>query len=502
MCRAFLFLALGLVSARNDTCGWECTIDADCSSCGTSGKCSIVDKDYAAISSSCVDAPANPPASPAPSVDDSVWPNQFTCDVESHVYSDFGHTANTAKGKFFYDGVGARSRSEWKPFTNGKDATQVWIPSFDKTKKSKYYVKSGPLCLYFPIHDVDGVAPVNQITPTWIKDTDKLGLVKYMGRELVDGEWADHYAATYKTEEVVKGKPRNQTIIFANWHSLGLGKTAKGLPLRLSGGNINPSSQGQPRLMGTFYSNFTVGPNSVKDEDFKAPTSPLGLPCIPLGMEEVAAFAGVEKVTPAHVGDQAFIERLHYMPHAKPITADLQRARTKVPRADKTGPNFEKAMVQLNKVLARDLELSSKHCEAFSVAELHEIQKVIFNARSPALQDIYKGHDNRALAYASLPELMANQKDQMAASEDPGLTAMVRDGLCHEVVMTYAHHLTESARQELKSGSLVVPRLPEQTMHSAPKDQSTVALKAHKEYAKQVSCAVCHVPTKSMEVLV
>merc|ERR1712176_1437371 len=113
--------------------------------------------------------------------------------------------------------------------------------------------------------------------------------------------------------------------------------------------------------------------------------------CIPVGMEEAAAFTGLEKITPAQVGDQAFIDRVHHLVHAKPEKSDLQRAKTKVPRADKQGASFQKAMVQLNKLLTRDLELSSKHCEAFTVAELHEIQKVIFNARSPALQDVYKG---------------------------------------------------------------------------------------------------------------
>jgi len=66
---------------------------------------------------------------------------------------------------------------------------------------------------------------------------------------------------------------------------------------------------------------------------------------------------------------------------------------------------------------------------------------------------------------------------------------MIRDGLCHELVMMYVHHLTESARGELKSGTFVLPRLPVGEMHH-PQNGN---VGAHDEYSKRVSCTICHV---------
>ena len=66
--------------------------------------------------------------------------------------------------------------------------------------------------------------------------------------------------------------------------------------------------------------------------------------------------------------------------------------------------------MQLNKALTLEVDLFSKHSEAFSVAELHEIRKATSNARSSALPDVYEGHDNRAVAYTSFHELLASQK--------------------------------------------------------------------------------------------
>jgi NADPH:quinone reductase-like Zn-dependent oxidoreductase len=468
------------------SCGIFCTADSDCSRCGTSGKCSKASEKFPAIASSCVDAPPNPPKDPAPNTNNTVWPSQFTCDVETWAYNDWSDHLGIAKGKFYYDAIGGRSRSDWFPYTNGKNSTQIWLPSWDKSQKSKYYVKSGPLCMYFPIKDVDTVGVVNLIRPSWIRDVDKLGVVEYMGREKVKGEWTDHYAATYNT---LDGKDQhNQTIVFATFTSIGLGKTPTGFPLRLTGGNINISPNGQPRLMSAWYSNPNMGPGAVKDDDFKAP----GGICIPVAGEEAATFFGTAEVTSAQIGDRAFVKRAHFLPHARPALSDLKRARTKVPRADKTGQTFPEAMVQLNKVLVRDLELSSQHCEAFSVEQLHEIQKELFAARSPALQDLYSGHDNRALRYASHTDLFASHEDQLAAATQSHLGTMIRDGLCHELVMMYVHHLTESARSELKSGAFVLPRLPERDMHLPPEGQDSMAVGVHKEYVEQVTCTICH----------
>lgn len=177
----------------------------------------------------------------------------------------------------------------------------------------------------------------------------------------------------------------------------------------------------------------------------------------------------------------------------------MKRARTKVPRADKTGDTFKGTMAQLNKVLTRDLELSSERCEAFTVEQLHEIQKELFAARSPALQEVYLGHDNRALQYASLAHLVGKHKEQVEAAATSPVGTMIRDGLCHELVMMYVHHLTESARTALKSGAFMLPRLPESDMHRRPVGHGPMAEDAHKQYQERVSCTICHMAWNKTE---
>merc|ERR1712190_165570 len=104
----------------------------------------------------------------------------------------------------------------------------------------------------------------------WMKRCHEAGFAKYVGRELVtvdeQEEWGDHYSCRILYDKV------NQSITFQNWHSLGLGSIAKGLPLRVTGGNSAPNAQkGSPRLNTVWYTNFVTGANATKADDFKAP---------------------------------------------------------------------------------------------------------------------------------------------------------------------------------------------------------------------------------------
>ena len=190
-----------LAAAKSDgTCGYECTTDTDCSGCGTAGKCSSPDgatAQFANISSTCVSSPANPPADPEASADDSAWPSKWSANVDGYVYADFTTTAATASGSFKYDAVLGKTRADWKPYTSGKDATQIWI--VDGTD-SKYYVKSGALCLYFPITDPGqtGTPTIGVERADWMKNCKDAGMAKYVGREQVNvggaDEWVDHWS--------------------------------------------------------------------------------------------------------------------------------------------------------------------------------------------------------------------------------------------------------------------------------------------------------------------
>merc|ERR1719433_1147472 len=122
-------------------------------------------------------------------------------------------------------------------------------------------------------------------------------------------------------------------------------------------------------------------------------------------------------------------------------------------------------MSKLNRMLRADRGLKTKPCDAFSLEELQELQGELFAARSPTLQDMYSG-DRRSLPYATNAALAGSHSEQSAwLKARPDLLAMLRDGLCHELVMMYMHHLSDSAREEVKSGAVVLPLLPEGDLH-------------------------------------
>lgn len=253
---SFCWVLLAAAGAA-DLTGHECATDADCQG----GKCSspLAGAVDASVAATCVDAPPGAPAEPAPSAARTVWPSQWSADVTSWVYPDFSDKAVQAKGRFYYDGVNGRQRTEWDPFTNGKKATQVWTKN--EKGESFYYVKTGPLCIGFPITDPATSGQVGVERMDWMENCDKMGLATYQGREQVHGDWADHYTCAIRDEE------RNLTIAFQNWNSLGLGAVPAGVPVRVTGGNSAPDSKkGSPRLSTVWYSNVTLGP--VWGDDF------------------------------------------------------------------------------------------------------------------------------------------------------------------------------------------------------------------------------------------
>merc|ERR1711959_729673 len=171
------------------------------------------------------------------------------------------------------------------------------------------------------------------------------GMASYQAREqvTVDGKpvWVDHFSCHVDYAEV------NQTITFQNWHSLGLDGLPKGLPLRVTGGNSNPSpTKGSPRLSTVWYSNFTTGTGSVKDKDFTKPS----FLCIPVATEVSDAFFG-HKVTTQHVFNADFHKRAHSFPahvsqkmKAGPSNGDISRAKQIVPGRAFLGSDFGSAM--------------------------------------------------------------------------------------------------------------------------------------------------------------
>merc|ERR1712127_174774 len=188
-----------------------------------------------------------------------------------------------------------------------------------------------------------------------------------------------------------------------------------------------------------------------------------------------------------------FHQRAHFLPHAQPTARDHVRARQPKPSKAFAGSHFADAMAKLNAALAREPGLATEFCNEISLPTLQATQRLLFDARAPELDRVYReAGDSRAMAHATLASLQAEQAKVRAMVDQKDLFAKARDGACHEAVMWYTHHLTESAREAVKE-QLVLPTLPEtqhkEPMASADADDHEV----HRRYGEQISCAICHI---------
>merc|ERR1712137_91590 len=187
-----------------------------------------------------------------------------------------------------------------------------------------------------------------------------------------------------------------------------------------------------------------------------------------------------------------------FLPHVKASTRDLQRGKRPKPSSAFLGKSFQDAMEKLNEALLKESDLKTRRCSEFSIEELHHMQRWLFDARSPKLNSIYSQRgDTRRMAHVNITSLESEQAKHVKLYKDsPDLAAKVRDGACHEMVMWYIHHLSASAREEVKK-SLVLPLLP-QGLHAEPPASAPPTHKdTHSRYMEQASCAVCHVSTNA-----
>jgi len=171
----------------------------------------------------------------------------------------------------------------------------------------------------------------------------------------------------------------------------------------------------------------------------------------------------------------------------------MARAEQKIPGSAYAGEDFADAMNGLNRVLEAEPGLKTKPCAQFSLQELHAVQSVLFEARAPSLQQVYSSNsDTRSLQHITQSDLEAEQTAvQTLAESRPEVAEMVRDGICHETVMWYVHHLAEATKTEVKD-LIVLPLLPNR-YHEKPATAQAEVVDGHKRYTSQVSCAVCHV---------
>lgn len=249
-------------------CGKQCKIDADCASCGMSGKCKGADQ----VTKICVDAPSSVPEAPQPSTTAVDWPETWAADMFTLTYNDFSDNRKTQIGRFYYDFAHGRQLQDF-----GKTSLLYITGSEGKTSKF-YFIAFGHACFFVETKDPLSQGGIGIPRPNFMKTCADMHDASYVGREQVRGEWADHYTCSVSYD--------NQTIAFQTWHSLGLASNAFGVPLALSAGDSKPTWQA-PRLTTTWYSNVTTGPQAAPASLFVPPKI-----CIPIPQNQIATPLG------------------------------------------------------------------------------------------------------------------------------------------------------------------------------------------------------------------
>jgi len=166
---------------------------------------------------------------------------------------------------------------------------------------------------------------------------------------------------------------------------------------------------------------------------------------------------------------------------AEPSSSDLKRARTFRPRAEYQGHGtLASANARLNGHLLQR-GLPTKACEEHSAEDLRSTLRALFAARSEELVSVYPKGDGRRSAYDSQAE-MERHWEELPVDEDN----RQRDAHCHEAVMWFIHHLTDSAQKDFVQEHKL-PLLPKRE-HSVDGEDAVTKL-----YASKVTCQKCHV---------
>eukprot|EP00667_Euglena_gracilis_P011235 EG_transcript_11460 len=234
---------------------------------------------------------------------------------------------------------------------------------------------------------------------------------------------------------------------------------ATGLPLRA----WQPSNGLQ------VYSDWVVGPPDAAE--FATPPSCLNVQC-------------TEAPPPPPLSTPA---------HALPHSMDVLRAHQRLPHPELRGPTFAAMNAALNRHLAALPGLRLRDCGDFRLEELQAVADTVRAFASASLQAVYAGRGDRRRLLALPDDARAALWAQQAAATAPALREVARDGLCHEVMMWYAHHVPQHRRPALHAAA-VLPRLPT-TRHW--RDPGTLGGSAEADliwahYERQIECTACH----------
>lgn len=181
---------------------------------------------------------------------------------------------------------------------------------------------------------------------------------------------------------------------------------------------------------------------------------------------------------------------------ARSPQADLLRAQQRVPRAPWRGNDFADMSRKLTDALRRSGNQVAP-CESWTTLDLKHLLRRIFKLSKAELLGIYDAaNDNRRQRFATLSALESHWETLDAAAQMARLEHVRRDGLCHELVMWWAHHLSSTSQKLLTTENITLPSLPQQrhrakasTVETAKSDAESVVFD---EYEQQVSCQQCH----------
>jgi len=180
-------------------------------------------------------------------------------------------------------------------------------------------------------------------------------------------------------------------------------------------------------------------------------------------------------------------------------SSDLKRARSKVPRDDFKGDDFQSMSSTLNKYLQRHAP-QSKNCDTFTMQELQQLQISLLMLRDSELNEVYHETDDNRKINKDIQQLVQEWEElNKLASTDPDLARAHRDGHCHEAVMWYVHHLPEDMKDLLKD-EISLPLMT--SMRHELKESALHGERVHRAYEEKVSCASCHSAVYPAEVIV
>merc|ERR1719265_564483 len=169
----------------------------------------------------------------------------------------------------------------------------------------------------------------------------------------------------------------------------------------------------------------------------------------------------------------------------KAKASDLRRARSKVPRDEFKGDDFQSMSQTLNKYLQKHAP-KSKNCDLWTMEELQHLLISLLMLRDSGLNDLYHETDDNRKINKDIQQLVQEWEElNKLASTDPDLARAHRDGHCHEAVMWYVHHLPEDMKDLLKD-KISLPLL--SSMRHELKESALHGERVHRAYEEKVTC--------------